>query len=98
MTDKILKKAQELKNQISELEGFLWWFDKNHFRYIDMLFGKVKKKKEKAKLSYQSSTSSIVNGDYELTYQQKEKVVEILREDLARLKEEYARLGTEENE
>lgn len=98
MTDKILEKAQNLKKQIGELRYFLSWFDDYRKNYFEMYFGKINKKKEKTKLIFQSSTSSIVNGDYVLSDRQKERVLEILKEDLTRLEDEYERLGTEENE
>ena len=101
MTDKILEKAQNLKKEIDRLEGWINNYESFGGVYRKKIFIKAGKKKG---FEFSNPWCALISQDtcaeygLELTAEQKEKIINILREDLARLKEEYARLGTEENE
>lgn len=98
MTGETFKKAQSLKKEIHRLEQWLNHYECFGDAWRRSIFFKTGKKRD---FEFSNSWSALIAkdtaGEYglELSTEQKEKVVNIIKEDLERLKEEFKRLGTE---
>lgn len=87
MTDKVLKRANELKEKINKLEHYL-----NHFAIPKASCRRIKIFKNKRVMK---ASNYMGSAEYELDYEEYELVNNALCEQLQRYKDEFASLKCE---
>lgn len=80
MTDKDLERANYLKKKIKELENFIWYSER-------LWTGKIIKQTEKYIFKL-NGYGGFEDKEYNLNTKMKDKIIDILREDLKEMQKE----------
>lgn len=88
MTDDTLNKANEIKNEIRELEHFIHYAQLTwtHLSFLEKL-------RNRKAILHHKGYGAFSGGDYELSEELSEKIMDVLEQHLEKLREDYRELN-----